>query len=505
MMRYVLSHRRSGKFTDEAKIASRDAVRATLKLLSSARVVADHPPADRLARRVVLIDAAARQVAALRGKLPPDAILEAVVPRYLHGHVPAGHRPAAPRAAAAKAGAAPYTLTVTGKDQPLAKIEVKLYLRGPGGRDREETLKTDAKGKLSCPIPRGFRVMFVKPIPYARFWTMWKEEPQSDIKIDCPAIAAAGPGGGGWWHDVMNIDVTDSTRGAGIRVGVIDTGCGPHRNLVHVTRVGAFVDGRTLPPREARDVGHHGTHITGIIGARPTEASDYAGIAPGCDLFHARAFPPGPAGWNPHDIAKAIDSLSETHQCDLINMSFGGPESKVEEDAVQAAAEGGTLCVCSAGNTDSIESLAPNAVTFPAAYPRCVAVSAIGKVGQAPAGTFAASNCPRAPAKMGEHDLFLANFSRFGPALACAAPGVGIVSTVPDRAGLVGAYMEEGGTSQACAAACGVLAVILSQDPIYRGLPRDTSRVDRANLVLSQHCKPIGLPARFEGHGVPTA
>jgi subtilisin len=504
MARYVLANRRSGIFTNEGKIASRAAVEDTLKLLTSARVIADHKPADPLARRVVLIHADPRQVRALSGKLPAHAILEPVLPRYLQGRVPTGPRP--PRAAAARAVATRYEFTVTGGGKPLAKIDVELHLRDRGGRDWKKTVMTDAKGRSTCRVPRGVRVMFVQPIPYAGFWTMWKEEPKSGTTIDCPVIPSAGAGGGGWWHSAMGIDVTDVTRGAGIRVGIIDTGCGPHRNLVHVTLVGAFVHGRKLPPREARDVAHHGTHVSGIIGARPTEASDYAGIAAGCDLFHARVFESAERQPTQGDIVNAIDSLSRDHQCDLINMSFGGSRSRHEEDAIQDAAERGTLCVCSAGNnTERVDSATPNSIVFPAALSQCQAVSAIGKAGWAPKGTFSASNRPRGASKMGHHNLFLAKFSRFGSALACTAPGVGIVSTVPDRAGFFGAYMEKDGTSQASPAACGVLAIILSQDAIYRGLPRDISRFDRAKLVLSQHCQPVGLPVHFEGHGVPTA
>src|SRR5208337_190573 len=194
----------------------------------------------------------------------------------------------------------------------------------------------------------------------------------------------------------------------------------------------------------------------------------------------------------------AIDSLSRDHQCDLINMSLGGgPQSGAEEDAIRDAAERGTLCVCSAGNSNG-------AIEYPGAYPECSAVSAIGKVGWAPAGTFSAGNRPREASKMGQDNFFLASFSCFGPTLACAAPGVGIVSTVPDRDGFVGAYMEMDGTSMASPAACGTLAVILSQDTTYKAMPRDVSRSKRATLLLAQHCKPFGLPVKFEGRGLPS-
>jgi subtilisin family serine protease len=501
MSQYVLMNRRSGMFTKNEKIASRATVPATLGLLTSATIVADNQPTDPLARQVVLLDADPGQVAKLRATLPSDAILEPAVRRSLHRPVvPIELRPATPHAVVANAGATEYKVTINAGGKPLGNIDVMVYLRDPGGQVQVKFAKTDANGKLTSQVPSGFQIAFVEPIPYASFWIMLAEAPPSGSTIDCVAITKAQEGGKGWWHDAMGVDVTKTTRGAGIKVGVIDTGCGPHRNLEHVTLVGAFVDGKVLPPAEAKDVAEHGTHTTGIIGARPTKASDYAGMAAGCDLFHARVFKgEGPQdGPTQADIINAIDSLSRDRQCDLINMSLGGgPKSGAEEDAIRDAAERGTLCICSAGNDNG-------AIEFPGAYAECTAVSAIGKLGWAPAGTFSAGNRPREAAKMGHDNLFLASFSCFGPTLACAAPGVGIVSTVPDRNGAVGAYMEMDGTSMASPAACGVLAVILSQDATYQALPRDISRSKRAALVLSQHCKPFGLSVNFEGRGLPT-
>jgi len=500
MPQYVLVNRRSGMFTNQEKIASRASVPATLGLLTSARIVADHKPEDPLARQVVLLDADAAQVAALRATLPVDSILEPAVRRNLHRHVPIELRPAMPHAVTAMSGASTYSVTITAGGKPLAKIEVMLYLRDPGGQVQVKTVNSDSKGKVTLRVPSGYQIAFVEPIPLSGFWIMLAEAPPSGSTIDCLAIAKAQPGGSGWWHEAMGVDVRKTGRGAGIKVGVIDTGCGPHRNLAHVALVGAFVDGKALPPAQAKDVAEHGTHTTGIIGARPTKPSDYAGMAAGCDLFHARVFKgEGPQdGPTQADIINAIDSLSRDHECDLINMSLGGgPKSSAEEDAIRDAAERGTLCVCSAGNDNG-------PIEYPGAYSECAAVSAIGKVGWAPAGTFSADNRPREAAKMGQNNLFLASFSCFGPTLACAAPGVGIVSTVPDRNGVVGAYMEMDGTSMASPAACGVLAVILSQDASYKALPRDISRSKKAALLLSQHCKAFGLPVNFEGRGLPT-
>jgi len=500
MPEYVLVNRRSGMFTNNAKIASRATVSATLGLLTSARILSDHQPADPLARQVVLLDADARQVAAIRATLSADSILEPAIRRNLHLHTPIELQPTMPHAVTARTSTSSYKVTITAGGKALGNIQVILYMRDPGGQIQNVTVNTDAKGKLMFELPSGFQMVFVEPIPYANFWIMLAEAPPSGSSIDCLPIAKPQTGGSGWWHEAMNVDVSKATRGAGIKVGVIDTGCGPHHNLAHVTLVGAFVDGKVLPPAQATDVAEHGTHTTGIIGARPTKASDYAGMAAGCTLFHARVF----KGEGPHDgptqadIINAIDSLSRDHQCDLINMSLGGgPRSSAEEDAIRDASQRGTLCICSAGNENG-------PIDFPGAYPECEAVSAIGKVGWAPTGTFSADNRPREATKMGHDNLFLASFSCFGPTLACAGPGVGIVSTVPDRNGFVGAYMEMDGTSMASPAVCGTLAVILSQDAAYKALARDGSRSKRAALLLAQHCKPFGLPVNFEGRGLPT-
>jgi subtilisin len=499
MAQYVLVNRRSGKFTNSSKIASRATVSATLGLLTSARILTDHNPEDGLARQVVLLEADANQVADMRAKLSPDSILEPAIQRHLHMRVPIELRPTVPHAVTSLTRTTPYAVTITAGGKPLGNIQVLLYLRDPAGQVQNITVNTDAKGKLSYALPNGFLIAFVEPIPYAGYWIMLAAAPPSGSTVDCVPIAGAKAGGSGWWHDEMGVDVSNAARGAGIKVGVIDTGCGPHRNLKHVTLVGAFVDGKVLPPDKALDVAEHGTHTTGIIGARTTKPTDYAGIAAGCDLFHARVFKgEGPQdGPTQADIINAIDSLSRDHGCDLINMSLGGgPKSEAEEDAIRDALERGTLCVCSAGNDNG-------PIDYPGAYPECNSVSAIGKVGWAPAGTFSAGNRPHEAARMGKDNLFLATFSCFGPTLACAAPGVGIVSTVPDRNKYVGAYMEMDGTSMASPAACGALAVILSQDKTYKALPRDSSRSKRASLALAQHCKSFGLSAMYEGRGLP--
>lgn len=499
MPRYVLANRRAGMYTSEEKHASRAAVATTLaRLEGSSRVVGDKNPVDDLARRVVILDADAAQIAAMQASLPADAILEPLIRRSLHRRVPMAMRNAMPMPAAAAAGASSYRVTITAGGQPLAGIQVLIYLRGPSGPPQQpQTLATNKQGQVKVAVPPGFVVAMVEPIPFAGYWIMLADAPPSGSTIDCLPVAKAGAGGGAWWHAVMGVDVKAAGRGAGIKVGVIDTGCGPHPNLPQVKLVGVFVDGQTLAGSQATDVAQHGTHTTGLIGARPSKAGDYAGMAPACDIYHARVFKSEDEGPSQADLVNAIDALSRDNGCDLINMSLGGgPASQVEEDCIRDAVERGTLCVCSAGNDGG-------PINFPGAYQECAAVSAIGQLGWAPAGTFSADNRPNDPSMMGQQNLFLAAFSSFGPTLACAGPGVGIVSTVPDRDGAADLYMEMDGTSMASPAACGALAVILGGDAHYLATPRDESRTAAARNLLAQHCQPIGLPVKFEGRGLP--
>jgi subtilisin family serine protease len=498
MPRYILVNRRAGKFSAEAKHASRAQVATALaRIEGSAKIVADKNPADDLARRVVVFDADPAAVAKLQATLSPDAILEPLIRRSLHRRVlPMGFTNVSPLPEAASASTQ-YHVTITAGGQPLAGIQVMFYFRGPGGTLKDRTVNTDNQGVAAVRVPQGSTVAMVEPIPESGFWIMLVDAPPSGSTIECTAIAKSHAGGAGWWHEAMGVDVNNANRGQGIKVGVIDTGCGPHPNLAHVNLVGTFIDGQVLPGNQATDVAQHGTHTSGIIGARPTRPGDYAGMATGCDLFHARVFKGEDEGPTQADLINAIDSLSRGHGCDLINMSLGGgPPSEAEEDCIRDASERGTLCVCSAGNEDA-------AIDFPGAYPECAAVSAIGLLGWAPAGTFSASNRPQEHSKMGQNNLFLAAFSCFGPTLACAAPGVGIVSTVPSNGSGADLYMEMDGTSMASPAACGVLADILSQDGHYNSLPRDASRTAAARNLLAQHCLPFGLPVKFEGRGLP--
>ena len=178
-------------------------------------------------------------------------------------------------------------------------------------------------------------------------------------------------------------------------------------------------------------------------------------------------------------------------------MSLGAASpSLIELDAIQDAVQRGTLCICAAGNDSG-------AVGFPAAFPEVVAVSADRPEEHgAQRARSRRRALPTDPAKHGSRNLFLAEFSNFGSQVDCAAPGVGIISTVP-CSGLTwySLYAVMDGTSMASPAACGALAALLADSPVYLALT-GSARAEFARAILASNTQSIGLAAVFQGSGM---
>lgn len=496
MARYVVANRRAGKFTSDAKTASRHEVSVTLGSLGGFAVVEDNDPADPLARRVTVIEGDAAEIQAKRAEFSADVIVEPEILHHRAAFAPLDVMRAMPldtmSFAAATGGP---VVTVTGAGQPLKNAKVILFLRGPGGEFDVER-RTDASGRAAFPTsPPGLTVAVAVVVPAGDHWPMVARGLAALGPIECPPLPQDGPLG--WWHRALGIEALDTTLGEGIAVGVADTGLGAHVALAHATRVGSFIDGAVDPrPEATQDVDGHGTHVTGTIGGRPVVAGQYAGMAPAVSLFAARVFPKDRGAGN-GDIANAIDELSRERGVDLINMSLGSDtRSEIVADAILDAFERGTLCIAAAGNSSG-------PVMFPAALPQVVAVSALGLAGWGPPGSLAAGRLPQSADRFGRDNLFLANFSCFGPQIDCAAPGVGVLAPIFDSDGADGFFACMDGTSMASPAACGALAARLSRDPLYRALPRTEARARSARSALQSMLRDVGLAARFQGGGAP--
>ncbi len=459
----------------------------------TAPIVAQQLPEDQSGRHIVIVDA--ENTAEIEQRIreaPPNLIIEPEILHYPLSPPPRDLRRAKVPGPGLMAAGASITLNVTGGGAPLGDATVYFYTRSVGGTTNVTAGKTNKNGAVRFIVPAGANPAAALVAPRATFWPMIARGAAAlSAPIECPPLPTAGPIG--WWHQVVGVQDYDLSRGDGIKVGVLDTGIGPHPCLVHAHRVGGFDDNNIdLTPAAAVDVDQHGTHVAGTIGGRPLTAGENAGIAPGC----ARVFPAGGLS-SSAAIANAIDEMADNQRVDLINMSLGAPQpSETIHDAIKSAAQKGVLCIVAAGNS-------AGAVNCPGAFKEVVAVSALGLEGWAPPGRVSASRLPEDPDLFGEDGLFLANFSCFGNEIQCCAPGVGVIAPVPSPA-KSSLFAGMDGTSMATPVACGVAAALLSQNAAYLAMPRDIGRTPAARQIIASASRNIGLDAIYQGRGIPT-
>lgn len=496
MARFVLANLRAGKFQDGLKRRSRAAASdAWDRLSGDADIVGDYDPADELARRVVVFEADPDMVAAL--PQDRDVVVEPEVLRWplrapLPPDVQTDPDDSGPLGVAALTATAPFTAKlITSGSRPVANVDCQLVATVNDTR-RGYQARTDTSGVATFTIPSGAKPYALVIEPYEAFYPVVAYGAVSGMTVMLPALPTTTLA---WQATAVGEVRYQYNVGSGIVVGVADTGFGPHPALGGVHEAGAFINGRVdTSVGAARDVDLHGSHVSGTIAGRGRPG----GIAPGCELWVARVFPDAEQGASTADIVNAVDNLSRTHRADLINLSLGSPQgSRAEHDAVVDAAERGTLVVCAAGNDGG-------PVGYPAFYDEAAAVSALGRDGAMPASSLSALRRPKDLSAVGAGGYWLADFSDRGVQVDVAAPGVGVVATVPVRAGSSSApFTALDGTSMASPAAVAALAVLLSRSAAYRRMPRDRSRTEQARRVLAAHAASVGLAQPLQGAGLP--
>lgn len=317
---------------------------------------------------------------------------------------------------------------------------------------------------------------------------------ESPIRLECPPLRFSGPVD--WWHRQVGIETHDPERGKGIKVGLLDTGVGPHPYLDHVEDLGAIIDGEH--EADGADVSYHGTMIAGLINARPSDPMHPAGIVPGASLYSLRISKDTTYSAGSRDVATGIIALGTRVGVDLINMSFHREiPSDVQRRAIEKVREQGVLCIASAGN----ESAPP--ARFPSSLPGVVSVGGAGWVH--PNLTIETNGVfrPDDETMIGNGGGFLSAMSCYGTGLTCLAPALALTSTVASKDGRA-TYASLTGSSVAVAIVTGVLAAKLSADANYAAMPRDVRRADYAQKILEEMCQTLGLPRKYEGYGMPT-
>ena len=243
---------------------------------------------------------------------------------------------------------------------------------------------------------------------------------------------------------------------APVTVAVLDTGV----DATHPDLSGAVLGGTTFLGNASTeclsgvspigtDDNSHGTHVAGIIAARANNNAGIVGVAQNARILPVKALDCTGSG-SISDIATAI-VYAVDHGARLINISLGSSsDSLTLQNAVQYATQHNVLIVAAAGNCGILSTRClnqQNLVEYPAAYADVLGVGATSM------------------------DDSIASFSTQGAQVGVSAPGVRIVSSVPnyrtyqsDHGGTTG-YAAFSGTSQATPYVTGLAALLLGIDP----------------------------------------
>jgi subtilisin family serine protease len=195
--------------------------------------------------------------------------------------------------------------------------------------------------------------------------------------------------------------VSDSASG-NRTICVIDSGySGFHDDLSHGSNVSGTSDSGAGAWDD--DTCGHGTHVAGTISAL-SDDKGVLGILPHgtVNLHIVKVFDGSGCGWAySSSLIHALD-LCRSHSANVVSMSLGGSTSSVFEDAAFGDAyAAGVLSVAAAGNGGNTQK------SYPASYDSVISVAAI------------------------DQNKNVASFSQKNVQVELAAPGVGVLSTVP--------------------------------------------------------------------------
>jgi subtilisin family serine protease len=198
--------------------------------------------------------------------------------------------------------------------------------------------------------------------------------------------------------------VSDAAAG-NRKLCIIDSGI----DAAHPDFGGVSLTGENLTTSGTWDTDEngHGTHVAGTIGARGGNGIGVVGVNPSGTLpLHILKVFDATGSTSSSTVAKAMLACRKAG-ANVVSMSLGGSSpSRLQEFVVRLLAGRNVLLIAAAGNAGTSD------VSYPAGFPEVVSVAAID------------SAKARAP------------FSQFNPDVEIAAPGVGVLSTVPQGTGL---------------------------------------------------------------------
>ncbi|WP_172326718.1 S8 family serine peptidase [Mangrovicoccus sp. HB161399] len=328
---------------------------------------------------------------------------------------------------------------------------------------------------------------------------------QENLELDARAFSS-DPRIGDLWAldnsrdtDIDLPEAWETSRGAGVLVAVIDTGVDyGHPDLAENMWINpgeiagngidddgnGFVDdihGYDFANSDARpmDGNSHGTHVAGTIAAVAGNGIGIAGVAPEARIMAVQIMSDGGTG----SIFDAIQGIeyAALMGAQIANCSWGGSAyPSALADAVRMAGEAGMAIVAAAGNDGRNTDVSPH---YPSSIdaPNVISVAAT------------------------DRDDAIAGFSNYGiTTVDVAAPGVGIVSTVPGAG-----YAGKSGTSMAAPHVTGIAALILASEPWLTPAELRQRLIDSSDPVAGLASRTVSggrvnAAAATEGGGLAT-
>jgi|GEM_PF-1878450 len=222
-----------------------------------------------------------------------------------------------------------------------------------------------------------------------------------------------------------NVTIGDSS----VVISILDTGIDPE----HTDFAGRIIPGYDFvnDDPEPEDDNGHGTHVAGIAGAATNNSIGIAGADWQAKVMPLKVLDAQGIGTT-YDVCEGIYYAADLG-ADIINLSLGGYDSSpAYDDAVNYAHASGCLVIAAAGNDNT------NQPVYPGACAHVICVSATNKTDQK------------------------ASFSNFGTYIDLAAPGVGILSTLPKNQ-----YTYYNGTSMSAPLVSGLAGLLCAQNPLF--------------------------------------
>lgn len=179
----------------------------------------------------------------------------------------------------------------------------------------------------------------------------------------------------------------------------------------------------------------HGTHVAGIAAGVTNNIIGIAGVAKNAKILPVKAASDSPAQ---SSIYSGYEGLlyAAIAGADVINCSWGGgSRSTAEQETIDAAVALGSVIVAAAGNSNKDNAF------FPASYKGVISVAALNSYG------------------------IKAWFSNYNYSVGISAPGLAILSTIPENE-----YQALDGTSMASPVVAGVAAMVVKKFPDYTPL-----------------------------------